>query len=185
MVTLGGLVSLAAFQNCDKTPLTGALVSKDAGSQRPTPTPTPGPNDVRYVLSGWTCGSTDLIGPAQLNFYIQSTFMDVTPSLVRRINRFFGSSCVRTQTFYHSYLNSSTLLLTHGPTECSSCPPEHCVPLGTPNPTMTTTYAVSQDASSITLTRGVTSIDVNDPTSVYNRASCLNGQLETMVYLRQ
>lgn len=178
-------VVLAVFQNCEMAPdQRGIWDRDDYSSMTPTPTPTPGPDDLRYVLGGWACGSKDLLGPSQITYNVRSIFLDVTPTVVRQITNYF-TACTRTQSFLPAYPNATTLSITHGPTECSNCVPTQCYNVGTPNPSITVTYSMTKTSSTLTLKRVLSVIDVNDPTSVYKQAGCLSGEIETLTYIRQ
>lgn len=181
------VVALAVFQNCEMAPYQRSpwdYDDDDFSSVEPTPIPTPGPNDVRYVLGGWACGSKDLLIHAQMSFNVRSIFLDVTPNEIRQLTNYY-TGCTRFQSFSYSYPNSSTLSITHGPTQCVNCSPMQCYNVGTPNPPITVNYGVSQSASALVLKRVLTSVEVNDPASVYKLAGCLNGEIETLTYVRQ
>lgn len=180
------VLALAVFQNCGMTPYDTIPwdYDDDYSYATPTPIPTPGPNDVRYVLGGWVCGNKDLLIHAQMSFNVRSIFLDVTPSEIRQLTNYY-TGCTRIQSFSYTNPNSSTITIAHGPTTCVDCSPAQCYNVGTPNPPITVTYSMTQSGSSLVLKRVLSSVEVNDPTSVYRLAGCMHGEIETLTYLRQ
>jgi hypothetical protein len=173
-------MALTGYQNCVPgylaAPSPSPAISSLTGVTGPTTSP-----DGNYNVTGWTCGSTNILslikifgGASSVDFTISGT----NGSLI--VN--FGS-CAETAALVLNFPNTSSVLVVPGATTCSSSCSGSASCTATPAAVSASaeTYTTATQGATTVLTRPLSSTDIANTSMPYGKIGCAAGSLETMV----
>jgi hypothetical protein len=173
-------VALIGYQNCVPGYLAAPSSSFPTNSLSGVTGPTVSP-DGNYSVTGWTCGSTDILslmkvfgGVSSVDFSINGSIGSITVN--------FGS-CVETANLAMNFPNTSSVVVVAGATTCgSSCSGSaSCIATPAPVTASAETYTTATEGATTVLTGPLSSADIANPSRPYAELGCSAGELETIV----
>ena len=173
-------MALIGFQNCVPgylaAPSSGPAIDALTGVTGPTTSP-----NGNYNVTGWTCGSTNILSLAKVFGGVSSVDFTISGTKGSIVVNF--GSCAETASLVLNFPNTSSVVVVPGATTCSStCSgSSSCIAAPAAASASAETYTTATEGATTVLTRPLSATDIANTSMPYGELGCSAGELETMV----